>query len=98
MDQKHPKIESGDVDVAPSDLFKQKILNPLRQLLNEAPHLHIVIVPNPRDLIYDHAVFPQRSFGSFGLEVCPPTNYAVLKLMLQPLANDYRSKSLHIYP
>jgi len=36
-------------------------------------------VPNPRDLIYDHAVFPQRSYGSFGLEVGRLTNRAVLK-------------------
>lgn len=77
MDQKHPKIESGDIDIAPSDLFKQKILTPLRQLLDEAPHLRILIVPNPRDLIYDHAVFPQRSYGSFGLEVGYTTNRAV---------------------
>jgi len=41
--------------------------------------LRILIVPNPRDLIYDHAVFPQRSYGSFGLEVGRPTNTAVIK-------------------
>lgn len=41
--------------------------------------MRILIVPNPRDLIYDHAVFPQRSYGSFGLEVGHPTNRAVLK-------------------
>lgn len=39
--------------------------------------MRILIVPNPRDLIYDHAVFPQRSYGSFGLEV-GRTNRAVL--------------------
>lgn len=44
----------------------------MRHLLNDAPHLRILIVPNPRDLIYDHVVFPQRSYGSFGLEVGRP--------------------------
>ena len=40
--------------------------------------MRILIVPNPRDLIYDHAVFPQRSYGSFGLEVGRSSNCAML--------------------
>ena len=41
--------------------------------------MRILIVPNPRDLIYGHAVFPQGSYWSFGLEVGCPTHRTVSK-------------------
>lgn len=59
VDANHSSIKIGDVDLAPADLFKTRILGPLRAFLDDAPGTTVLIVPSVRDLISHHTVFPQ---------------------------------------
>lgn len=58
----HPKISNRDVDMTATDLFRSRILGPLRILLEQSPGLTALILPNVTDLLSNHAVFPQPPF------------------------------------
>ena len=45
--------------MTPLAQFRSSILEPLQQLLDALPGTTALIVPNVRDLVSDHAVFPQ---------------------------------------
>lgn len=55
----HPSVKDGDVDVLPMAHFRSAIFEPLQQLLDSLPGTSAVVVPSVRDLVSDHAVFPQ---------------------------------------
>ncbi|KAJ7855906.1 DNA polymerase alpha/epsilon subunit B-domain-containing protein [Mycena olivaceomarginata] len=59
IDALHPLIKSGDVDSTPLNLFRTRFADPLRTYLNSVPGSIALIVPSVRDLVGDHAVFPQ---------------------------------------
>ncbi|KAG8821441.1 DNA-directed DNA polymerase alpha subunit pol12 [Serendipita sp. 400] len=59
VDVNHPSIKSGDVDYSPLELFRYRILEPLRTFLDEHPTTTALVIPSVRDLISHHAVFPQ---------------------------------------
>ncbi|CAG7854041.1 DNA polymerase alpha subunit B [Serendipita indica DSM 11827] len=59
VDVNNPRIREGDVDLAPNDLFRQRILSPLRTFLDAHPGTTALIVSSVRDLISHHAVYPQ---------------------------------------
>ncbi|KAJ7505482.1 DNA polymerase alpha/epsilon subunit B-domain-containing protein [Mycena galericulata] len=59
IDALHPLIKSGDVDSTPLTLFRTRFADPLRTYLDTVPGSIALIVPSVRDLISDHAVFPQ---------------------------------------
>ncbi|KAJ7459686.1 DNA polymerase alpha/epsilon subunit B-domain-containing protein [Mycena latifolia] len=59
IDALHPLIKSGDVDSTPLNLFRTRFTDPLRAYLDSVPGSIAIIVPSPRDVVSDHAVFPQ---------------------------------------
>ncbi|KAF8208733.1 DNA polymerase alpha, subunit B [Mycena galopus ATCC 62051] len=59
IDALHPQIKSGDVDSTPLNLFRTRFTDPLRSYLDSVPGSIALIVPSVRDLVGDHAVFPQ---------------------------------------
>ncbi|KAH9942919.1 DNA polymerase alpha, subunit B [Amylocystis lapponica] len=59
VDCTHSCIKNGDVNQSPADLFREQFLTPLRDFLASAPDSLVLIVPSVRDMISDHAVFPQ---------------------------------------
>lgn len=59
VDSNHPFIRNGDVDQSPASLFHDVFLRGLSDLLDDLPGSIAVIVPSVRDIISDHAVFPQ---------------------------------------
>ncbi|KAJ6584826.1 DNA polymerase alpha/epsilon subunit B-domain-containing protein [Mycena capillaripes] len=59
IDALHPSIKSGDVDSTPLNLFRTRFTDPLRSYLDSVPGSIALIVPSVRDLVSDHAVFPQ---------------------------------------
>ncbi|KAJ7069986.1 DNA polymerase alpha/epsilon subunit B-domain-containing protein [Mycena amicta] len=59
IDVLHPMIKAGDVDSTPLSLFRTRFILPLREYLDSAPGSIAVVIPSVRDLISNHAVFPQ---------------------------------------
>lgn len=45
--------------MSPADMFRSLIMEPLQQLLDAAPGTTVIIIPSVRDMVSDHAVFPQ---------------------------------------
>ncbi|KAJ7170303.1 DNA polymerase alpha/epsilon subunit B-domain-containing protein [Mycena crocata] len=64
IDALHPLIKSGHVDSTPLNLFRTRFTDPLRAYLDSAPGSIALIVPSVRDLVSDHAVFPQCELPS----------------------------------
>lgn len=59
VDSLHPKIKAGDTDLTPANIFRAQFTAPLRSFLNASPESIVIIVPAVRDLVSNHAVFPQ---------------------------------------
>lgn len=72
------------MDMTPMDLFRSTLLEPLQQLLDGLPGTTVVTVPSVRDLVSDHAVFPQSEFGAnaFDDPASPISNPSVAQLYL----------------
>ncbi|KAJ6620810.1 DNA polymerase alpha/epsilon subunit B-domain-containing protein [Mycena sp. CBHHK59/15] len=64
VDTLHPLIKSGDVDSTPLNLFRTRFTDPLRAYLDSMPGSIAILIPSVRDLISDHAVFPQSELPS----------------------------------
>ncbi|KAG9127039.1 DNA-directed DNA polymerase alpha subunit pol12 [Ceratobasidium sp. 392] len=70
VDSNHPLIKTGQIDLPPAVLFRERISKHLAQLEADMPELVIVLVPSPRDLISSHVVLPQAALErdpDFGL-------------------------------
>lgn len=59
IDATHPAIKVGDVDATPREMFQAELVNRLRDFLDASPGSTILLVPSTRDILSDHAVFPQ---------------------------------------
>lgn len=64
MDTFHPQIRSGDLDTTPAHLFRELFTKNLRDWLDLSPGSMALLVPSVRDIINDHAVFPQSEFSA----------------------------------
>lgn len=64
VDSFHPKIKNGDLDVSSSNLFKAYFAERLKGFLDASPGSMVLVVPSIRDLISDHAVFPQSELST----------------------------------
>ncbi|KAF9027142.1 DNA polymerase alpha, subunit B [Hymenopellis radicata] len=62
LDATHKSLEAGAVDSTPLQLFQKQFINPLKSMLDESPGHIAILVPNVRDLVSAHAVFPQAEF------------------------------------
>lgn len=54
----------GEIDEDPQQLFKSKFIDTLEQFLKSSIASTIMLVPSVRDIISDHAVFPQCELDS----------------------------------
>ncbi|KAI8986107.1 DNA polymerase alpha, subunit B [Trametes punicea] len=59
IDAWHPSVKMGDVDTPPRDMFRTELVNRLREFLDASPGSLVLLVPSTRDILSDHAVFPQ---------------------------------------
>ncbi|OJT11537.1 DNA polymerase alpha subunit B [Trametes pubescens] len=59
IDATHPAIKVGDVDATPREMFQIELVNRLREFLDASPGSTVLLVPSTRDILSDHAVFPQ---------------------------------------
>ncbi|TBU48523.1 DNA polymerase alpha, subunit B [Dichomitus squalens] len=59
MDASHPSIKIGDVDSTPTETFRTEIVDRLRDFLESSPGSIVLLLPSTRDIVSDHAVFPQ---------------------------------------
>ena len=59
VDASHSHIQDGRVDETPSEIFHRQFIDGLRDFLSLSPTSTVLIVPSVKDIISDHAVFPQ---------------------------------------
>lgn len=59
IDSAHPLVKNGDMDKTPEALFRDVFVKGLVEVLNAQPGCSGIIVPSVRDILSDHAVFPQ---------------------------------------
>ncbi|KAL7279908.1 hypothetical protein ACG7TL_006317 [Trametes sanguinea] len=59
VDAWHPAIKIGDVDTPPRDMFRIELIDRLREFLDTSPGSLVLVLPSTRDILSDHAVFPQ---------------------------------------
>ncbi|KAI0345724.1 DNA polymerase alpha, subunit B [Trametopsis cervina] len=64
IDSTHECIGNGDTDDTPTEMFNKVFLDPLRDFLDSNPGAIALLVPNVKDLLSTHAVFPQDAFES----------------------------------
>ena len=50
---------NGDIDQSPALLFKEHFLDEIDGYLKEYPNTTVLLVPSVRDMMSDHASFPQ---------------------------------------
>lgn len=60
----HQHIKSGEIDHAPTEIFRQTFKEQLRDFLTASPDSLVLLVPSVRDILSDHPVFPQCELGS----------------------------------
>lgn len=72
VDATHPKIKAGDLDITATNLFKAHFVDPLNSFLTASPKSIVLIIPSVRDLVSNHAAFPQPELdaGNFKVDVC----------------------------
>ncbi|KAI9183590.1 DNA-directed DNA polymerase alpha subunit pol12 [Blastocladiella emersonii ATCC 22665] len=63
VDDRHPLIQSGDVDLLPEDLFRHRVADPLARVA-AAKACEIVLVLSPYDMVHPYCTFPQPAFPS----------------------------------
>ncbi|KAI0754917.1 DNA polymerase alpha, subunit B [Daedaleopsis nitida] len=59
IDTTHPSIKVGDIDATPHDMFRTEFIDRLRDFLDSSPGSIVLLIPSVRDILSDHAVFPQ---------------------------------------
>ncbi|KAF8158218.1 DNA polymerase alpha/epsilon subunit B-domain-containing protein [Crassisporium funariophilum] len=64
VDSAHPKIKTGEIDVTPANLFRAHFVDPLRNFLTASPGSIVLLVPSVRDLVSNHAAFPQPELNA----------------------------------
>lgn len=62
VDLSHPRINIGDFDSPPSTIYEARFLNPLKSFLDTSPESIVLLLPSVRDLLSDHAVYPQSEY------------------------------------
>ncbi|KAL4080954.1 DNA polymerase alpha/epsilon subunit B-domain-containing protein [Scleroderma citrinum] len=55
----HTRIAGGDTDETPKEIYNRHFCGALQDFLLHSPGSKVLLVPSVRDLISDHAVFPQ---------------------------------------
>ncbi|KAI0916967.1 hypothetical protein AcW1_007714 [Taiwanofungus camphoratus] len=63
VDSANPLIKNGEVDLTPTEMFREHFTEALSEFLSISPQSLVLIVPSVRDIISDHAVFPQCELG-----------------------------------
>ncbi|KAF9651371.1 DNA polymerase alpha, subunit B [Thelephora ganbajun] len=64
VDSSHPQIRSGDVDETPEQLFANHFAQIIGDILSEKPSISFFVVPSVKDILSEHASFPQSEFDT----------------------------------
>ncbi|KAK2459673.1 hypothetical protein APHAL10511_008318 [Amanita phalloides] len=62
VDSSHPRIKLGDSDFPPTTTYEARFLNPLKSFLESCPESIVLLLPSVRDILSDHAVYPQSEY------------------------------------
>ncbi|KAF7968742.1 hypothetical protein HWV62_29569 [Athelia sp. TMB] len=62
VDSAHPFVRDGEIDSSPADIFLENFSTQLQAFLDLSPRSLVLLVPSVRDVIHNHAVFPQSEF------------------------------------
>lgn len=57
-------MKNGDLDETPNELFRRNFSDNIRDFLDLSPGSTVLVVPSIRDIVSDHAVYPQCELGS----------------------------------
>ncbi|KAF7768093.1 hypothetical protein Agabi119p4_7336 [Agaricus bisporus var. burnettii] len=63
VDANHPSIRVGDLDSTPVELFHEKIYSSIKSFLDASPGSIAILLPDVRDLLSNHAVYPQSELS-----------------------------------
>ena len=61
----------GDTDETAEDIFRRHFSRPLEDFLLHSPGTKVLLVPSVRDLISDHAVYPQHTIDAVRCNIDP---------------------------
>lgn len=93
-------IKEGNIDITPIELFRKWFITPLKEYLDSAPGSIVLLVPSVKDILSDHAVYPQPPFPR---ELCDddPVSRLILHDMVSPhilffAAHTYASEPMQI--
>ncbi|KAG4106595.1 DNA polymerase alpha/epsilon subunit B-domain-containing protein [Neocallimastix lanati (nom. inval.)] len=64
IDDRHPKIQNGDTELTPEDLFSKYISPHIVKFYMESAHSKIIIIPSNNDIITNSVCFPQPPLDS----------------------------------
>jgi len=67
VDSAHPHIQSGKISVSPTDLFREQVAARISRINEVSPATTVILIPSVRDLISQHAAYPQAAFDRTGL-------------------------------
>jgi hypothetical protein len=59
VDATHARLRDGDIDQSPTQLFKEQFLDEIQVYLDEFPSCTVILVPSVRDIMSEHASYPQ---------------------------------------
>ncbi|KDQ62190.1 hypothetical protein JAAARDRAFT_189548 [Jaapia argillacea MUCL 33604] len=59
IDSSHSHVKNGEINKLPTDVFRDRFTESLLQFLDVSPGSLVLILPSIKDIISDHAVFPQ---------------------------------------
>ncbi|TCD61023.1 DNA-directed DNA polymerase alpha subunit pol12 [Steccherinum ochraceum] len=63
IDASHPHIKHGDIDAPPETMFRSIFVEQLQEYLDSKEGSLAIVVPNVRDILSDHTVFPQAQLN-----------------------------------
>lgn len=61
LDVTHSMIKQGEIDAPPDIMFRDVIISQLQEYLDSKEGCLVLVVPSVRDILSDHAVFPQSN-------------------------------------
>ncbi|CAG8547618.1 18778_t:CDS:10, partial [Acaulospora morrowiae] len=75
VDEDHPLIQAGEVNITPGEIFSRKIAPMLLAFVRKSPNVKLIMIPSVKDICHDHIAFPQPPWDKSGIPesiICLP--------------------------
>jgi DNA polymerase alpha subunit B len=76
VDCEHPRIKSFAIEHTPAEMFQSHIIGSLNEFLAASPGSVAVIIPSVKDIISDHACYPQAGLKARDLGSEDPVSHS----------------------